>query len=151
MRGSRHGGGFARYQRTPRKRTCGAVYGRLVGLFTGGCLRQVQLDKEDEALSRARLGLADARVHAEAASGGGGAASAIDGGEDSEERQGRGAAEGGSTATAGGSDEARERELRRQQAAAEAAARAEEAKLRRAQSEVRAQMAKVAALEKSIR
>ena len=44
----------------------------------------------------------------------------------------------------------RERELRRQQAAAEAAAREEEAKLRRAQAAVRAQMAKVSALEKSI-
>jgi len=51
-----------------------------------------------------------------------------------------------------GTDEAeRERELREQQAKAEAAARAEEAKLRRAQAAVRAQMAKVASLERTIR
>ncbi len=111
---------------------------------------QVQLDKEDEALSRARLALADERMDAgvgagvvQQPAGSGRGAEAVRVGSSLDARAGRGPR---------GTDQAdRERELREQQAKAEAAARAEEAKLRRAQAAVRAQMAKVASLERTIR
>ncbi len=111
----------------------------------------MQLDKEDEALGRARLALADERLHAEpvlgdTAAAGGAADTRL------EAMTGPQVPTAAGGAGAGDEDEVeRERELRRQQAAAEAAAREEEAKLRRAQAAVRAQMARVSALEKSIR